>query len=102
MELIDAAMVGDAACVASLLRNPLSNPNFADDKGFTALMIAAENGHAPVVTLLLGDQRVNPNMTNTQNGNTALMFAARRNYGPVLELLLADHRTIRTLSLIHI
>ena len=58
-------------------------------------MIAARKGHAPVVTLLLADQRVNPNIAN-QRGYTALMFAARKRDVPVLELLLADHRTIRT------
>ena len=48
MELIDAAGTGDTAHVASLLRNPLTNPNMTDKHGYTALIIAAQQGHAPV------------------------------------------------------
>ena len=39
------------------------------------LMKAALQGHAPTVTLLLADERVNPNMA-TVKGWTALMLAA--------------------------
>ena len=94
-ELIPAAQRGDAATVASALRNPLIDPNMANQHGSTALRIAAHHGHAPVVTLLLADERVNPNTTD-HFGRTPLMFAADHGGLPVLELLLADHRTIRT------
>ena len=109
--LVSAARRGDADEVALALRITLTDPNtgggvgftalirvtptMTDEGGFTALIAAAQEGHTPVVTLLLADQRVNPNTTD-QIGNTALMVAAIRRHGPVLELLLADHRTIRT------
>ena len=54
-------------------------------------MIAALNGHAPVVTLLLADKRMDPNMT-TKKGNTALMVAAQKGHAPVVTLLLANER----------
>ena len=63
-ELIPAAARGDAAMVASALRNPLTDPNMTGEHGRTALMLAAKEGHAPVVTLLLADERVNPNMAS--------------------------------------
>ena len=73
----------------------LARPPRATESGNTALIWAARNGHAPVVTLLLADERVNPNMAS-QFGVTALKFAALWRRVLVLELLLADHRTIRT------
>merc|ERR1711995_203052 len=54
-------------------------------------MGAADKGHASVVTLLLADDRVEPNMAN-QNGYTALMRAAVKGHASVVTLLLADER----------
>ena len=53
------------------------------------LQAVYNQGHASVVTLLLADDRVNPNIAdqNDQNGFTALMSAAKSGH---------------TLSLIHI
>ena len=44
-----------------------------------------------MVTLLLADERVNPNIANNY-GDTALMFAAHRGQIPMMTLLLADER----------
>ena len=42
-DLISASTWGDAATIAAALRNPLTNPNMADDEsGHTALMRAAQ------------------------------------------------------------
>ena len=46
-------------------------------------------GHASVVTLLLADERLDPNIAD-QGGNTALTCAAPNRHGPVVKLLLAD------------
>ena len=62
-----------------------------DVAGNTALMFAAEDGHAPMVKALLADTRVNPVIAN-QGGNTALMFAAQNGHSPVVALLLSDDR----------
>ena len=58
-------------------------------KGFTALMLAARRGHAPVVTLLLADGRVDPDLTN-QYGRTAITCASLNRHDSVVKLLLAD------------
>ena len=88
-ELIPAAQRGDAATVASALRNPLIDPNMANQHGSTALRIAAHHGHAPVVTLLLADGRVDPDLTN-QYGRTAITCASLNRHDSVVKLLLAD------------
>merc|ERR1712185_49505 len=54
-------------------------------------MGAAIQGHASVVTLLLADERVDPNMAS-QNGVTALIGAAMKGHASVVTLLLADDR----------
>ena len=89
---VDAATRGDEAIVRSVLLSRSVDPNVLDPKaGSTALMGAAFLGHASVVTLLLGDDRVDPNMAS-QVGNTALIFAAITGHAPVVTLLLADGR----------
>ena len=46
-------------------------------------------GHAPVVTLLLADGRVDPDLTN-QYGRTAITCASLNRHDSVVKLLLAD------------
>ena len=81
--------------VTLLLADERVDPNMADQYGRTALICAADQGHASVVTLLLGNDRVDPNMAG-QNGNTALTSAAFKEDASMLELLLAHHRVTRT------
>ena len=57
--------------------------------GNTALMGAADKGHASVVTLLLADGRVDPDLTN-QYGRTATTCASLNRHDSVVKLLLAD------------
>ena len=52
---------------------------------------AAQNGNAPVMTLLLADQRVDPSVAN-RHGFTALMLAVGKGCAKVAQLLLADQR----------
>ena len=49
-------------------------------------------GHASVVTLLLADERLDPNIAD-QDGNTALTCAALNRCDSVVKLLLADEPT---------
>ena len=78
--------------VASALRNPVTDPNMAEAfTGCTALTYAARYGNPAVVTLLLADQRVDPNKAN-HNGYTALMTAAESGNAAVIKLLLGDER----------
>ena len=46
-----------------------------------------------MVTLLLADQRVDPNMATTQHGSTALLLAAQNGHASMATLLLADELT---------
>ena len=61
----------------------------ADQIGVTALMLAAGEGYAPVVTLLLAAGRVGPDLTN-QYGRTAITCASLNRHDSVVKLLLAD------------
>ena len=54
-EFIPAARKGDERTVASALRNPLVDPNMVDQYGCTALIFAADQEHASVVTLLVAN-----------------------------------------------
>ena len=45
-EFIPAASEGDERAVASALRNPLVDPNMTTQSGYTALIFAADKGHA--------------------------------------------------------
>ena len=71
-----------AGSVKLLLANGRVDPNIAEQNGNTALMGAADKGHASVVTLLLANGRVDPNMAD-QNGNTAIMGAADKGHASV-------------------
>mgnify|MGYP006242522059 CR=1 FL=1 len=76
-QLISAAESGDTSGVVAALAHPLSEPNFAP-LGSTALMIAAQAGHASVVEMLLGDERVDRNIVDKKYGCTALMNATSK------------------------
>ena len=95
IEFIPAAQEGNDATVASALRNPLVDPNMANENGRTALMMAAVRKHDTVVKMLLADKRVDHNIAS-QYGYTALSEAARYSGISILKLLLANDRTIRT------
>ena len=73
-QLISAAESGDTSGVVAALAHPLSEPNLAPLDG-TALMLAATYGHASVVEVLLGDERVDRNIVDKKDGCTALMLA---------------------------
>jgi ankyrin repeat protein len=65
-----------------------------DAKGWTALMLAAANGHVLVVQQLLADPRVDTYSINQtdQDDTTALMLAAKNGRAAIVGLLLADAR----------
>jgi hypothetical protein len=87
--LLDAVHAGRADEVALLLAggalDPRVDPAVADN---CAIRLAAENGHAAVVALLLGDPRVDP----AARDNYAIRWAAAYGFAEVVALLLADPR----------
>ena len=95
--LLSAARTGDRSGVIAALADPLSQPNFALFDGFTALMVVAKAGHASVVEVLLGDERVDRNIVSKEYGSTALMLAAYKGHASVVEVLLGDELVDRNI-----
>ena len=58
------------------------------DDGSTALIIASQNGHADVVSLLLGKEGVDVNQA-TNDGRTPLYIASWKGHSEVVSMLLA-------------
>lgn len=87
-----AVSLGDCAELATLLscEMPL---DLAVQRGKTALMVAAELGHAAVVDMLLAHAAEHGmrqlNLGAADSGDTALMLAAFHGHVPVVERLLA-------------
>ncbi|CAE8653094.1 unnamed protein product [Polarella glacialis] len=75
-QLHEAARLGAAAAVAAALRvlPPTSSVDSVDERGMTALAIAAAHGHAEAVSSLL-EARADPRSADGQ-GNSVLHFAA--------------------------
>lgn len=84
--LIEAASQGDIEKAERLLTEGGIIPDMIDDKGWTALMMAALHGHSSMVELLLAYKaEVN---TRNSTGGTALMMAAIQGRNDILQLLL--------------
>lgn len=84
--LMYAANFGQDQTVKFLLQQG-ADVNLTDNTGKDALMLAAIEGHADVIAVLLSDSRVDVNRTE-QFGNTATMFAASENHVSCVKLLL--------------
>jgi uncharacterized protein len=82
---LQAIESGDTTAIRALL-NKGSNPNEADDLGWTALMNASGKGYTAVDKILL-DKGADVN-AKTLNGWTALMRAAEKGRADTAELLL--------------
>lgn len=82
-DLLPAARRGDALSIIAALRNPNTNPNHTDKNGLSALMIAAWRKDDHLLTLLLGDERVDAN-SQDNDGETALHLAAANGHDSVV------------------
>lgn len=83
-----AAQVGSVEIVRLL--GPLSDLNGRSKEDWTALMLASQNNHLSVVTVLLEEfQGVNVNASDAR-GFTALLYAAQEDHLEVVKKLLAN------------
>ena len=84
-QLLRAAELGDAKGVERLLDRGL-DPNTADPKGHTLLMIAARNGHRDLVWALV--RRKASATKRSEHGDTALMMASLRGDREIARMLI--------------
>ncbi|KAM9311217.1 ankyrin repeat domain-containing protein 39 [Gastrophryne carolinensis] len=80
-----AAVDGDLSCVQRFIKKG-TDPNLADNFGYTALHYSCRNGHLPVCSFLLANG-ADSNL-QTHGGSTALHRAAYCGHIQVAELLL--------------
>ena len=95
--LLDAARRGDVTAVRSALSDG-ANPNAAEGDGLTALHIAAEQGNAQIVRILI-DARANVEAKTKLGEYTPLHLAAEGAHASVVRVLLeagADEMAITT------
>ncbi|GEM_PF-6047512 len=92
---IEAAKIGGEVSLAIVNRYIAANRNnmartinAANQFRDTALICAAYNGHAPIVTALLSVQGIGINAAN-QDGDTALICAAYKGHAPIVTALLS-------------
>ena len=89
VELVAAAGRGERREVASLLRRGASVED-RDESGRTALMAAAEEGHADTVNALAGTYSANVEAAD-EKGWTALMAAALEGHTATVNALAGTH-----------
>ena len=84
-ELLRAAELGDAKYIERFIDKGM-DPNTADAKGNTLLMIATREGHQALVLTLIR-RKANANRRN-QHGDTALMLASLRGDREIARMLI--------------
>ena len=85
----DAAREGDSAMLGAFYQAGL-DVNVADEKGYTALILAAYHGHTGTVNFLISKANANPCQEDNR-GNTALMGAIFKGHVSVAkQLVFAD------------
>ena len=92
-EFLNAVRTGDQETFLKILNDQSTDidPNHADQEGNTALILAAREGHAAIVDMLLTDSSVGPGHANG-NGNTALILAAGNGHSDIVCALIDDPR----------
>jgi ankyrin repeat protein len=89
--LFDAARSGDTGVIKSLLARGVA-VDARDERGSTALILAAYYGHAEAVRALLAAGAA-PDLGDSARGNTALMGALFKGETECARVLLADPRS---------
>ena len=88
-QLLVSSLEGDTANVRALLRSGVdpNTPPGPEDKGMTALMFAAWQGHEEIALMLL-EAGADTN-TTAANGSSPLMYAATSGNGRIVRALIA-------------
>lgn len=85
----NAVHLGQHEILKELLTVPISNINILDEKGMTALGIAAQNGHVNIALLLL-QHRANVN-TRNKDDKTPLLIALENNHFRLANILFENN-----------
>ncbi|KIL85476.1 ankyrin repeat-containing [Fusarium avenaceum] len=95
--LAEAAYIGSTKLVETLLVKYKVDPNATwmeensfNRDGLTPIMIAAHEGHVPIVRLLLDHKSIQLDVAH--NCGTALSLAASRGFANIVQMLMADGR----------
>ena len=88
--LLEAANIGHNEAIQFLLK--IGDVNIQNNEGWTALLIASQNGHTQVVEQLL-KEHADVNI-QTNDGLTALMIASQNGHTQVVEQLHKEHANI--------
>jgi len=86
--VIDASREGRLDDVRRLLDTSAVRPSLKDDKGWSPLHYACQNGHAPVVDLLL-EHDYNPQIETSHDRDTPLHLACANAHTQVVSLLVS-------------
>lgn len=89
-ELKHAAIVGDLAAARALLTRPELNANALDADGRSALLLAAENGNAAIVEILL-QHGADPNIAD-RDGLIPMRAAAVRGHTAIVQAILLHNQ----------
>ena len=84
--LLEAVGDGDLEKVQKLIEGGI-DPNTANDKGDTALILATDKDHFEIVKYLLEREDVDPDLQNNE-GDSALIWASYQEFENIVKLLL--------------
>ncbi|XP_050437017.1 ankyrin repeat domain-containing protein 6-like [Adelges cooleyi] len=101
-----AASTGDCPAVTELLAKKSVDPNAQDAVGYSAVQIAAAEGHLDVLKLLLR-HKADVNLHDSLHGNTALHEASWKGYSKTVALLVSsgsqlDHKNYGGSTALHL
>lgn len=88
MDIFQVAKSGDNDSMKTILADPSSDVNQANEDGRTSLFLASKNGHLEMVELLLSTQGVDVDKADN-DGNTPLLVASLSGNVPIVKALLA-------------
>jgi ankyrin repeat protein len=93
--LILAARMGDEVIFKAVaaLKRPPPNPDLQDAQGSTALIEAAQRGHANMVNILINKLNADVNLADNDR-STPVLWAARKNKWTVAKLLTGNQAAV--------